>query len=200
LTEHHNTILIDGRGQANEGLGHDAFAGVPYERLNAIRLSVLTLSSSRLYLRGDATSAYEPERGLRRFVREFEYVPDKGFTIWDNIETLRPSLVTSVIHADSGLDKEAHNRFSINRQGTKLIIELVEPPAIESEIKINTVTAAGPPGAVDKGERQERGQKLLLTTPRPVQKVRFLTRLKVQNTRSRQIRSGSQRNLSTSRR
>ena len=184
MTEHHNTLLIDGRGQAKEGLGHDAFAGVPYERLNDIKLSALRLSATRLHLRGDATNAYEPELGVKRFVREFEYEPGRGFTIRDEIETLRPSLITSVMHADSGLEKEAHNRFRINREGTKLLIELIEPNEIQSEIKVNTVTAAGPPGAVDKGEQQERGQKLLLTTQRPVQKVQFLLQLKIDGTRS----------------
>ena len=39
LTAHHNTVLFDGRGQAKEGRGHDAFADVPYERLAAIRIN-----------------------------------------------------------------------------------------------------------------------------------------------------------------
>ena len=30
LTEHHNTLLFGGKGQAREGSGHDAFAGVSY--------------------------------------------------------------------------------------------------------------------------------------------------------------------------
>ncbi len=38
LTEHHNTLVFDGKGQAREGKGHDVFAGVSYDRLDQIRL------------------------------------------------------------------------------------------------------------------------------------------------------------------
>ena len=32
MTVHHNTVAIGGEGQGLEGKGHDAFAGVPYDR------------------------------------------------------------------------------------------------------------------------------------------------------------------------
>ena len=38
MTEHHNTLLFGGKGQAREGGGHDAFAGVSYDRLDQIRI------------------------------------------------------------------------------------------------------------------------------------------------------------------
>jgi hypothetical protein len=43
------------------------------------------------------------------------------------------------------------------------------------------VTAPGPPGAVDKGERQARGQKLLLSTSAPTNRARFTLRLKIED-------------------
>ena len=36
MTEHHNTVTFDGLGQAKEGKGHDAFAGVSYDLMNKI--------------------------------------------------------------------------------------------------------------------------------------------------------------------
>jgi len=35
MTEHHNTLLINGKGQAKEGDGHDVFAAVSYELLES---------------------------------------------------------------------------------------------------------------------------------------------------------------------
>jgi len=53
--------------------------------------------------------------------------------------------------------------------------------AIQATIETNTLTAPGPPGAVDKGERQERGEKLLLSTPAPTTRARFKLRLSIED-------------------
>jgi hypothetical protein len=177
MTEHHNTLLFGGKGQAKEGVGHDAFAGVPYERLDQIRIVDVKLERDRLLVKGDATSAYEPELGVKKFVREFAYAPDRGFTIRDDVELDRPQVVTSVLHADTSFQKDGNNRFSATAGKVKLLIDVQEPTNLQSVIEVNDVTAPGPPGSVDKGERQTRGQKLLLSTPRAVTKARFVLRL-----------------------
>jgi len=191
LTEHHNTLLVNGKGQAKEGDGHDAFVAVPYELLNRIRISEVKVETGRVVVRGDATAAYGPELGLRKFVREFVFRPDRGFTISDEVETTKPSVLTSLLHADDRIEQESGNRFSIRAGKVKLLID----PTIEQSngssasrraqgqihaiVETNTLTAPGPPGAVDKGERQARGQKLLLSTPAPTTSARFILRLSV---------------------
>ena len=177
MTEHHNTLLFGGKGQAKEGMGHEAFAGVPYERLDQIRIAEVKLEKDRVLVRGDATKAYEPELGVRKFIRQFEYGPDRGCTIVDDVELEKPQVVTSVLHADTIFKTEGKNRFSISAGKVKLLIDVREPKDLESVIEVNDVTAPGPPGSVDKGERQVRGQKLVLSTPRAVRNVRFVVRL-----------------------
>lgn len=181
LTEHHNTLLFGGKGQAKEGAGHDAFAGVPYDRLDQIRIVQVKLEKDYILVRGDATSAYEPEIGVKKFVRQFEYKPAEGFTIRDEVEMVRPLVITSVLHADASFQKETNNRFNVNAGGVKLVIEAVEPKDLQGTLEVNVVTAPGPPGSVDKGERQERGQKLMLSTGHPVHRARFFIRLKVRS-------------------
>lgn len=44
-------------------------------------------------------------------------------------------------------------------------------------VEENVLTAAGPPGSVDKGERQVRGQRLAVSTPGPQTSARFRVRL-----------------------
>lgn len=180
LTEHHNTLLFDGKGQAKEGRGHDAFDGVAYERLNRIWIAEVKLEKDSAWVRGEATEAYEPELGVRKFVRQFEYRLGQGFTIRDEVELTRPSVITSVLHADTSLQKETNNRFHINAGSVKLLIEALEPKDLRSAIAVNVVTAPGPPGSVDKGERQERGQKLLLSTQQPVTAAEFVLKLRVE--------------------
>ena len=184
LTEHHNTLLINGKGQGQEGEGHDAFAAVPYELLNRIRIAEVKVDRNQISVRGDATAAYLPDLGLQKFVREFVYRPDSGFTISDEVEATKPSSFTLLMHADDRIEKENDDRFSIKAGGVKLLIQAMieepkgsRPSQFRSVIEPNTVTAPGPPGAVDKGERQERGQKLVLSTPAPVIKASFRQRL-----------------------
>jgi hypothetical protein len=188
MTEHHNTLLIDGKGQGREGAGHDAFAGVSYDLLNRIRISEVKVEKNRVMVRGDATAAYEPELGLKKFVRELVYQPGAGFTIFDDVQTAKPAVLTFLLHADDRIENEGDDRFSIKSGGVKMSIEPTLKPSrgspgqgrIHSVIETNTLTAPGPPGAVDRGERQERGQKLLLSTPVPVTRAQFNWRLTIQ--------------------
>jgi hypothetical protein len=177
-TEHHNTLLFGGKGQAKEGMGHDAFSEVDYERLDRIRLTEVKVGSDSVRFVGDATSAYEPEVGVKKFIRTFEYRTSAGFSVRDEVQTQSPMVVTSVIHADAGLKRLTGNRYEIVAGQTQLAIE-VSPEDLVGAIEPNVLTAPGPPGSVDKGERQVRGQKLLLSTPSPVTSVTLLLKMKV---------------------
>lgn len=182
MTEHHNTLLINGKGQAKEGNGHDVFTDVPYERLNRIRISDVKVGHDQIMVRGDATAAYGPELSLTKFVRELVYRPGAGFTISDEVETAKPAVLTFVLHADDHIEKEDGCLFRIDAGGVKLLVDPIidQPNTIQSAIQTNVVTAPGPPGAVDKGELQERGQKLLLSTPEPTMRARFALRLTIE--------------------
>jgi hypothetical protein len=180
MTEHHNTILVNGKGQAKEGKGHDAFTGVPYERLNEIRITALKVEKNSVVVRADATSAYEPNLGVKKFVREFVYEPVEGFTIRDEVTTMKPAMMTFVLHTDNIFEKENGGGFSSKAGAVKLLIEPVEPRRVQTAIQTNSLTAPGPPGAVDKGEQQTRGQKLLLSTPLPTTMARFVLRLTIE--------------------
>jgi hypothetical protein len=197
MTEHHNTLLVNGKGQAKEGDGHDVFAAVSYELLNRIHIREVNVDQNRVIVRGDATAAYGPELGLKKFVREFVYRRGAGFTVSDEVETTKPELLTFLLHADNRIEKEGARRFSIKAGGVKLLVDpTIEQPngvpsskLIQSEIEANTVTAPGPPGAVDKGERQVRGQKLLLSTLAPTTSARFRMRLIIEDG-NREVNTG----------
>lgn len=191
MTEHHNTLLVNGKGQAKEGVGHDVFAEVSYSDLNRIRITDVKVEQNLIMVRGDATAAYGPELGLKKFVRELVFRPGAGFTVSDEVETTKPSVLTLVLHADNRVEKENANRFSIKAGRVKLLIDSTIEESIprgwkiqratQAKIESNTLTAPGPPGAVDKGERQERGQKLLLSATAPTTKTRFILRLRVKD-------------------
>src|SRR5436190_6134279 len=184
LTEHHNTLLVDGKGQGKEGAGHDAFAEMSYELLNRIRIADFKVEANQIAVRGDATAAYLPELGLKRFVREFVFKPGSSFTITDEVETASPSRLTWLLHADRKIEKVKDNQFSIAAGSLKLLIQpsldISPDMRLNALVEPNKLTAPGPPGAVDKGEEQVRGEKLSLSA-RPTLKARMVQQLTIVN-------------------
>jgi hypothetical protein len=192
LTEHHNTLLVNGIGQAKEGKGHDAFADVSYERLNRITMSNIGVKADSVTLRGDATAAYEPNLGVKKFIRYFEFQRGGTFTIRDEVELSNPGEIAVVFHSDTTIERtsrsqlnsllqhQGNQRFRIEAGHVSLFIEPLQPATLFANVSPNTLIAAGPPGSVDKGERQERGQRLILSTGRPAKSARIVTQLRIE--------------------
>jgi hypothetical protein len=179
---HHNTALIDGRGQGLEGQGHDAFDGVSYDQLNKIRITNAELARRSVIVRGDATAAYQPELGVVTFKREFRFDVN-GFIISDEIQTKQPRTFTTLLHSDDGLSQAGERQFVINAAGTRLRANIEMPVQSRNTIEPNDLTAPGPPGSVDKGERQVRGQRLSISSIAPAKAARFRVSLKIEQER-----------------
>lgn len=173
LTEHHNTIVFDGKGQNREGKGHDVFDGIPYERLNRIRIKNINLSANKALITADVASAYEPEIGVKKFIRRFEFTAPNIFLVTDEIETDAPKTITSFLHSDNLIEQLSVNKFTFEPNGTSLLTEIIAPKMYNSKIEMNILTAPGKPGSVDKGEREERGVRLAVSTKEKVKKARF---------------------------
>lgn len=180
MTQSHNTLVFDGKGQNHEGEGHDVFYGIPYERINKIKLVEVVMDESQLSLLADATAAYEPEVGVRKFQRRFDFTAPNNFVITDEVETHNPALITSYLHADNTIESVGENQFVFEPTGTSLVVDIVEPTPVNTRIERNVLTAPGDPGSVDKGENEERGKKLAISTVEKVTKATFTIKLKVQ--------------------
>jgi len=181
LTEHHNTLVFDGVGQAREGKGHDAFADIPYERLNKIRILEAKFGSEKVSISADVAPAYEPEVGIKKFVRKFEFAVPNRFTVTDEVETIEPKIITSYLHADNSIEKSSNNSFLFESPKTNLLVKMIMPLPVETKIEKNILTAPGRPGSVDKGEREERGVRLAISTKEKVTKAKLVMELTVQN-------------------
>lgn len=179
LTIHHNTVLVDGRGQGHEGHGHDAWKGVPYARLDRARILEARLDETSLLIRGEAAGAYPEALGLTRFERRFEYAPDTGFLVTDTLEAEQPRVFTALIHADEDIARAGERRFLIDAGHAGLAITVTAPEAARTVIEPNEVTGAGRPGSVDKGERVLRGERLSISTG-PARSATFAVKLQPQ--------------------
>ncbi len=180
LTEHHNTVVFDGKGQNREGDGHDVWVGVPYEQLNKIRLTSVKFDAKSATITADLAPAYEPDKGVKKFIRTFSFSAPGTFMVADEIETEKEQTITSYLHADKEITKSPENSFVFAPNGTSLIVELLAPTGLEPKIEKNILTAPGKPGQVDKGEREERGVRLAISTGKKVKEAKIKIRLRIQ--------------------
>ncbi len=180
LTEPHTTLVFDGKGQAKEGAGHDAFAGVSYERLNQIRLTKVKMDEKKVSIVADLTAAYEPQVGVKKFTRIFEFAAPNDFVIKDSVETNQPQIITAFLHSDNAINKISDRTFVFEPNGTSLLAEIVAPRAVKTIVEKNILTAPGKPGSVDKGEREERGVRLAISTAEKAGKLNLEVRLKIE--------------------
>lgn len=179
LAAHHNTLLVDGRGQAKEGKGHDAFADFPYELLDQLRISEVKVGTKQVYLRGEAATAYAPELGLTRFTRHFLFQPGVGFEIKDELAAQQPRTFTTLLHADEKIEAAGKDQFIINTSTAKLAVTVAEPKDGKTAIEPNILTAPGQPGSVDKGARQQRGERLAVSNAQPATSAQLVLKLKI---------------------
>jgi hypothetical protein len=180
LTEHHNTIVFDGKGQAREGKGHDVFVDVSYDRMNNIRITNIRMDADQAEIIADLTAAYEPEVGVKKFKRTVKFTAPGSFVVTDSIETERPQTVTSYLHADTKITKASDGIFILEPGATQLKVELAEPDSLDAKSEINVLTAPGRPGSVDKGEREERGVRLAISTKNKVDKLNLVVKMQIE--------------------
>ncbi len=178
LTEHHNTITFDGLGQAKEGKGHDAFAGVSYDLMNQIRVADVNFANGTVIVTSDLKAAYQPEVGVEKFDRRFTFVAPGEFFVEDDIETSRPRKIISYLHSDNEIVNSGKG-FEFEPGKPSLLVELIKPADLDAIIEKNILTAPGRPGSVDKGEREERGVRLAISPRRSAASFSMKTRLTI---------------------
>ena len=181
LTEHHNTLLIGGKGQANSGEGHDAFAGVAYDRLNKIRISDVKMDARKVSIIADLTNAHQPEVGLNKLIRRFDFTAPNDFVVADEVETEQPQIITLYLHADNSIEKKSGGLFIFESPKPDLAVKILAPQGFQTVVEKNILTAPGKPGSVDKGEREERGVRLAISNKEKTSKVKFAVELNIEN-------------------
>lgn len=158
-----NTLLIDGQGQANEGGGHDAFADYPYARLDAIKLTKVELGKTGAEIVADLTGAYRPELGVEKLERTFTFA-NGTWTTTDRLRASKAVVLTAQVHGDTKIAETGARRYVVAGKPAALEVD-VKTAAAKAVIEPGIVTAAGPPGNVDKGPREQRGTVLRVSLP-----------------------------------
>jgi hypothetical protein len=172
-TKHHNTILVDGRGQEKDGR-HEVFKDVPYERLNKLRLADLWSTPEYFYARGLAAPAYFSDLNMERFDRHLLFVAPEYFIVWDELAAYGPHVYTWLINADEKIATPTSNSFVLQNGGAALFVQRLLPNAATVKVEPLIVTTQGRPGEVEKGEQEQRGVQLVESNVEPKGQAEFL--------------------------
>jgi len=172
-TDQHNTVLVDGRGQGAEGIGHDPWEGALYADLDRIRITDVQLAPEYVHIQGEASGAYAGSLGLKKFGRHFLFVAPHNFYVWDVLESEQPRVFTSLLHADERVSDLKGDAFELGQGKAMLQVKLHAPDHAKLAREPNLVVAPGPPGSVDKGTVQERGERITISTPAPSTRANF---------------------------
>jgi hypothetical protein len=128
-TSHHNTLLVDGRGQLGEGA--QWFRGVDLirQRLNPCILEVSASPELDLMV-GDATEAYPKELGLRRFVRRLLFLKPDVLIVVDEIEAAEPRELELRFHPETAGAMAADAVFLATSKKATLRLESLTPAEV----------------------------------------------------------------------
>jgi hypothetical protein len=166
LTVEHNTLLVDGHGQGHEGKGHDAWAGFPYARMNEAKITQAHLDAGGFDVVGEGAAVYDASLGLKRYLRHITMKAPGKIKVRDEVESSKPHIFTEVLHSDMRVTPVAAQRYEIRINGEKLDVQVRSPVDAASKVESNVVMGPGRPGSVDKGSPEERGERLLVSTPK----------------------------------
>lgn len=172
-TKHHNTILVDGRGQEKDGR-HEVFRDVPYERLNKLRLADLWSTPEFFYARGLAAPAYFSDLNLERFDRHFLYIAPDYFVIWDELAANVPRVYTWLLNAEGNIVTQTSSSFELPNGEAALFAQRLLPNAATDKVEPLMVTTQGRPGEVEKGEQEQRGVQLVESSAEASRQGEFL--------------------------
>ena len=171
-TDDHNTILVNGRGQAEDGV-YEMFKNVANEKLKTIRIAETYNSDELFYVRGEAAGAYYDDLGLKRFSRHFLFVSPDYFVVWDELETGKPAIFTFLLNADREIRVEGAFAEFINENAALRVVRIL-PGEASSTVVPQMVQARGLPGSVSKGDTEQRGVQLQTVSLQKAAKFEFL--------------------------
>jgi hypothetical protein len=169
-TKDHNTLLIDGKGQAVDGSYHNE-RGVPYEHLDDAKIEAAHLTPSYGYARGTFGSAYT------RQVKDVELkrnvlITKKWLLLVDDMSSAEPHALTWICHADAPFVAEDGVYVSKHVAASLAVITLTAD--LDAKAQPTTVLAGK---KVDHGVPEQRGHELYLTMKTPAKTARIINLL-----------------------
>ncbi len=146
-TRDHNTILVNGRGQAGEGgewLDYMAFES----RQPAPSILRAETNPDFDYVIGDAGGIYVDEARVEHFRRHLLFLKPHTVVILDDVKSRQPSRVDWLLHARDKLAEAGPGQYEITEDGVRLRIQPLLPKDYRSAIQSRALRASGTNGNI----------------------------------------------------
>lgn len=177
LTRNHNTLLVDGKGQYNEG-GYNAFDGL--DQAWGGRLQEWFTASGLTYVQGEAAGAYAAELGLTQYSRQMLMLDADTIVVCDDIRLTTARKLEWLLQTDHAAQQVGDRAWRIiacpepveGAETHALRVDALEPQAIaadqwEQEISANP-TSAKPDWIITRHQHT-----LVLSPEQPTTQARY---------------------------
>lgn len=132
-THDHNTVLINGKGQAGEGgkwLDYMAFE----EREPAPAILRADIQDTYDYIIGDAGNIYVDEAAAKQFRRHLLFLKPNTVVILDDLVGKKPSRFQWLLQAYEQINQKSPSEFEIIRDGLRLWVKPLMPQGYQAAI------------------------------------------------------------------
>ncbi|BCJ38625.1 hypothetical protein Athai_61280 [Actinocatenispora thailandica] len=168
--EHHNTVLVDGHGWADEDRYH-VYQGIPYQRRPTMR--DVHVGGGWAHATASSAAMYDPALGVRRLDRTVVFTPAGRLVVLDELAADEPRQWTFLLHSDWPAEPLGPGRYRL-RSGPGQAWVRQWAPAGSTIEQVDTVIEANPTSSTPELRLTRTLRTLRVTTP-PATAARLLT-------------------------
>jgi hypothetical protein len=136
-TSHHNTVLVDDRGQLGEGIKWLNVNRILHFKGWAEVLSYRTGDHYASWL-ADATEIYHPAAELKKFYRHVVYLQPDTFIVQDELETNSPKVFSQLWHSNTQFKKQSPESWRFTQGNAALNSWHFVPKPQKGKLKITS--------------------------------------------------------------
>jgi hypothetical protein len=175
-TRDHNTLLVDGKGQAMDGAYHNE-RGIPYATLDQAKIDRCWLGDAYGFASGEFGSAYARQvRDVK--LRRSALMTERWLLLVDDMSSPADRTLTWLCHADSAFQAEGAAFAAKGPKATLAVLPLA-PAGLEPKMEPTVVVGGATLADTKPGSKVtiQRGFTLGLSTKQPAKAARLVTLL-----------------------
>jgi hypothetical protein len=168
--EHHNLVLVDGQGWADQDRYH-VYKDIPYERQP--RLRAVLAEGGFAHATAETACMFPAELGVRRLDRTLVVTPGGAVVVLDSLEAAEPREWTYLLHSDWAAEQLDDDGWLLASGPAQARLTRLAPAAVRSEQEVTRIEAN--PTSSTPSLRIEKTLRTLRFTTARQRRAGFLT-------------------------